>query len=171
MAGDLGFEVRSEGPLAEGGEGLTRRVFEAAREAVGDIADYFQREVVRRTPSGATGALRASIRARVRGQTLDALRGEVASPLAYARTVEYGRPPGSSIPPWRAGSPLYLWTRRRVSVGDGEVERVSFLIARAIGRRGIRGRFMFRDAFEAGRGWIEERVGRLGEEIARRLGG
>ncbi|MBI3024095.1 MAG: hypothetical protein HYY66_00175 [Candidatus Tectomicrobia bacterium] len=156
------------GPLLEGeGEEI---LFTLAGEAVADIAGLLRAETEARAPGGVTGALRGSIVSEVRGGTVDELQGEVFSRSPYAAAVEEGRAPGS-FPPWRPGTPLHAWVRRRIGVADREAGRVSYLVARAISRRGAPGRHMFRDALAASRGRIEERVRRLGEEIARALGG
>ncbi|OGL68813.1 MAG: hypothetical protein A3J27_12110 [Candidatus Tectomicrobia bacterium RIFCSPLOWO2_12_FULL_69_37] len=156
------------GPLLEG-EG-ERILFDLAEAAVADISELLRAEVEARAPEGVTGALRGSIVSEVEGRPLDGLRGEVFSESPYAAAVEEGRAPGG-FPPWRPGSPLHAWVRKRMGVSDREAGHVSYLVARSIARRGIQGRHMFRDALAASEGRIEERVRRLGGEIAEALGG
>ncbi|MBI3127901.1 MAG: HK97 gp10 family phage protein [Candidatus Tectomicrobia bacterium] len=157
-----------EGPLLEGeGEEI---LFRLAERAVADIAGMLRAEVEARAPGGVTGALRGSIRSEVRGGSVEELQGEVFSLSPYAAAAEEGRAPGG-FPPWRPGTPLHAWVRRRTGAPDREAGRVSFLVARAIARRGMPGRHMFRGALEASQGRIEERARRLGEEIAAALGG
>lgn len=146
-------------------------VLRLAREAMADVAETLGREVRRRTPSGATGALRRSVFAEVRGTGRGALRGVVASRAAYAAHVEFGRPPGGAMPPWRKGSPLYLWAARKLAPRGGSFESAAFLAARAIAGRGARGRYMFARALEENGGRIERRLDALADEIARRVGG
>ncbi|MDE0331596.1 MAG: HK97 gp10 family phage protein [Nitrospinae bacterium] len=146
-------------------------VFRLAREAMGEITEMLRREVITRTPVGASGNLRGSIFPTIRGDIPGELRGVVASRVPYARYVEFGRRPGGGMPPWREGSSLYRWVVRNLESLDGDFESVAFLVARAIARRGSRGRRMFERALEENQSWIEGRIGQLMEEIARRIGG
>ncbi len=69
------------------------------------------------------------------------LMARVYTPLAYAAVMEEGRRPGAKMPPPDA---LRGWARRH-----GIPESALFVLARAIGKRGIKGRFFFRAAKEA----------------------
>ena len=142
-----------------------------AREAMAGITEMLRREVITRTPVGASGNLRGSIFTEIKGANPGALRGVIASRAPYAGYVEFGRRPGGAMPPWREGSPLYRWVVRNLGPPDGSIERVSFLVARAIARRGTRGRRMFARAFEENQGRIDKRIRELMDEIARRVGG
>ena len=75
-----------------------------------------------------TGALRKSINFKASPTGL-----RLFSPIHYARYVELGRKPGSRPPPPRA---LHGWLSRH-----GIPVRAAYVVARAIGRRGIKGRF------------------------------
>lgn len=66
------------------------------------------------------------------------LLGRVYTTLAYARPMEEGRRPGSRPPPPQA---LHGWLRRH-----GIPTGAAWVIARAIGRRGIKGRFFMKAA-------------------------
>lgn len=162
-----------------GGEGLPgarpgaleAEVLRLAREAMAEVMEMLGREVRRRTPSGATGELRGSVFIGIRGDGRGAVTGVVASRCPYAARVEFGRPPGSPIPPWRKGSPLYLWAARKLEPREGSLESAAFLAARAIARRGVRGRFMFARALDENRGRIERRLEALAKEMAERVGG
>lgn len=69
---------------------------------------------------------------------------QVVFPVDYASVVNYGRQANSQMPP---PSALYNWVRRKLGVqGEKEIKRVSFLIARAIGERGIQGTFFAENA-------------------------
>lgn len=82
-----------------------------------------------------TGAMARSITSEVRGMT-----ARVYSPLAYTSVVDQGRRPGAAMPPPAA---LEGWLQRHgLDVG------LAWVIARAIGRRGIVGRFFYRRAAE-----------------------
>mgnify|MGYP001562129445 CR=1 FL=1 len=144
---------------------LRREVGTAVSSIVEDIAG----EARQRTPVGVSGILRASIDTRVTvGRDASTLvMGEVftGAQAPYAVFVEGGRAPGK-FPPWGPGSSLALWVQRII----GDV-RLTFLIARAIARRGIRGRHMFRDALEQVRPTIEPRIAAAVVRISQALGG
>lgn len=142
-----------------------------AREAMAEITEMLKREVMARTPVGASGNLRGSIFTEIKGENPSVLRGVVASRAPYAGYVEFGRRPGGAMPPWREGSPLYRWVVRNLESRDGNFESAAFLVARAIARRGMRGRRMFARAFEENQGRIDKRIRELVDEIARRVGG
>ena len=146
-------------------------VFRLAREAMAGITEMLRREVMARTPVGASENLRGSIFTEIKGENPGALRGVVASRAPYAGYVEFGRRPGGAMPPWREGSPLYRWVAYKLGPPDGSIERVSFLVARSIARRGIPGRRMFARAFDENRSRIEGRIRELLDEIARIVGG
>ena len=142
-----------------------------AHEAMAEITGILRREVMARTPVGASGNLRGSIFTEIKGENPSVLRGVVASRVPYAGYVEFGRRAGGGIPPWREGSPLYRWVAYKLGPPDGSIERVSFLVARSIARHGIRGRRMFARALEENQSRIEGRIRELVDEIARRVGG
>lgn len=75
----------------------------------------------------------------VRGNTLDSLEGRVFSSLPYAIVIDQGRTPGATMPPPQA---LETWIQRVLNFGGSqeELESLAFVVARAIGRKGIRGR-------------------------------
>ena len=146
-------------------------VFRLAREAMAGITGMLRREVMTRTPVGASGNLRGSIYTEIKGENPGALRGVVASRAPYAGYVEFGRRPGGAMPPWREGSPLYRWVVRNLESQGGDFESVAFLVARAVARRGIPGRRMFARAFEDNQSRIDRRIRELVDEIARRVGG
>lgn len=84
-----------------------------------------------------TGALARSITSQVTPPT-----ARVFSTLGYAPVVELGRAPGARPPPPDA---LIGWMARHGMTGD------PWRLARAIGRRGIKGRFFMRAAAEVTR--------------------
>ena len=146
-------------------------VFLLAHEAMAEITEMLRRGVMTRTPIGASGNLRGSIYTEIKGEDPQVLRGVVASRVPYARYVEFGRRAGGRMPPWREGSSLYRWVAHKLGPPDGYTESVSFLVARAIARRGIPGRRMFARAFEDNQSRIEGRIRELLDDIARRVGG
>lgn len=97
-------------------------------------------EVKQRTPHGkpGTSTLHRSIGVRVNKRAGTAT---AYSNVQYAVNVEGGRKRGSRPPPVAA---LLPWVRRA-----GLPPEAAFPIARAIGRRGIKGRWMFRHGGKA----------------------
>ena len=170
IADGLSVEIEARGPLAEGAGAVERIIHSETESAFEDIVRTLEKAVLRRAPRGATGALRGSIVAEVRGETADTLRGRVFSTSDYARAVELGRPPGN-MPPWGEGSPLHAWVQTRLGVAPERSLRVSFLIARKIGRHGTPGRHIFDRAMEDSRSAIDARIRLLGANITERLGG
>lgn len=83
-----------------------------------------------------TGTLKRSI-----VRDLQPLMARVYSPLGYAPVMEYGRAPGSAMPPPDA---LAGWAKRH-----GIPASALFVLARAIARRGIKGRFFMKAGTEA----------------------
>ncbi len=146
-------------------------VFRLAREAMAEITEMLRREVMTRTPIGASGNLRGSIFTEIKGEGRGVLRGVVASRVPYARYVEFGRRAGGGMPPWREGSSLYRWVAHKLDPPDRYIERVSFLVARGIVRHGTSGHQMFARAFEDNQNRIDRRIRELLDEIARRVGG
>lgn len=118
---------------------LDRGFAERYRAALAVMGAIAAREVANAAPVGATGMLAHSITWEVRGSGWRsyALVFSTDEPMKVL-AVEYGRRPGK-FPPWREGSALALWVRRML----GRDERASFLVARAIARRGTRPRAFF----------------------------
>lgn len=70
----------------------------------------------------------------------------VGSQLAYAPFVNYGRKPGKR-PPVNA---IVKWLALKpVDTGDKNIRQVAFAIAAAIGKRGVKPKFMFEKTVEA----------------------
>lgn len=88
-----------------------------------------------------TGALSRAITREVTptyGRVFVARQGAVAQ---YAEVMELGRRAGAKPPPQQA---LVGWMSRH-----GMDPKLAFVLARAIGRRGIKGRFYFKAAYDA----------------------
>jgi hypothetical protein len=137
--------------------------------AVTGIVEEIAADVRANTPVGATGIARAAVATRVM-QGIDArvlVQAEVYTgrQAPYWQYIEEGRAPGKT-PPWGEGSNLRLWVQRVV----GDISR-TFVIARAIGRRGIRARHIFRNALARIRPTIQPRVQAAVDRAARLLGG
>jgi len=81
----------------------------------------------------------------------------VYTPLNYAPVMEYGRRAGAKMPPPHV---LSGWARRH-----GIPQSALFVIARAIGRRGIKGRFFMAKAKQT----VEAALPSMLNEMARKL--
>jgi hypothetical protein len=57
----------------------------------------------------------------------------------YAGVIEYGRRPNSKSPPFGA---IALWAQRRLNLPYEEAARIAPYIARKIGKRGLKGRYI-----------------------------
>lgn len=166
---DYEIELRVEGPLADSRESV-QIISQELHRGMETSVQELERMVRVNTPRGVgIGAgLRGSIAGEVRGRGFD-VQGVVGTPLVYGPVVELGRRPGQKAPPPGA---LDLWVQRILGVPPEEVKRAAFLIGRAIGRRGIPGRFMFKRAkeeFERSR--LPRIIAQMGQAIATRLGG
>ena len=73
--------------------------------------------------------------------------------MFYGTVVEFGRRPGQKMPPV---SVIASWIQQKRGLSVAESMRAAWPIARAIGRRGIPGRFMFRNAAARGTSMVVE---------------
>lgn len=120
-------------------------------------------------PVGVSGRLKNSIGSEVREEGIGSVIGKVGSSLKdeeYPAVMEFGREPGSMPPP----DALVRWvhvkglagvrsikTHRRLGGKKQQADedmQVAWMIARAIARRGIKGRFYMKRGLEAGKGGI-----------------
>jgi hypothetical protein len=62
------------------------------------------------------------------------VQGSVYSNLDYMPYIEEGRRPGSRPPP---SSALYDWVARKLGIAAKDIAGVAFVVARAIGQRGL----------------------------------
>lgn len=76
------------------------------------------------------------------------LEGKVGPSARYGIVVERGRRPGAKAPPVSA---LIGWVTRHPFSGRGSIRSKAFVLARAIGRRGIRARPFLVPAYRTNR--------------------
>lgn len=104
-----------------------------------------------------------------RGWKADVLKTERAVKVynltPYAGVIEKGRRAGARQPP---SEPLARWAQRKLGLPYKRARSVGFLIARAIKRRGIPGKFVLRDAIPKLEAAFETEMTR---ELRRALGG
>lgn len=106
-----------------------------------------------------TGVSRGSVFTEINGSPIDGLTGTVGSAQESVAVWEWGRRAGATPPPISA---IQQWMHRRMGTTD---RGVAFLIARAIGRRGLPAHNTFRNAASKGasvvqRIWVKH-FGRL----------
>lgn len=91
----------------------------------------------------------------IKADKIEPLHYVVAPHVMYAPFVERGRKPGRQ--PGTANG-LGEWIRQKTGLQGKELDRRTFVIARAIGRRGIKAQPFMHPAFEAHRDRIVSRV-------------
>ncbi len=91
----------------------------------------------------------------IQAQRMGMLHYRVGPGVNYARPVEEGRKPGKQ--PGTANG-LMEWVRQKTGLQGKALERRAFVIARAIGRKGIRPQPYAKPAFEAKRSRVVELV-------------
>lgn len=124
--------------------------FQPLKKLLGDAALIAQREARQQAPQD-TRTLARSIAIDVQ-----LFMARVYTQLAYAPVMEYGRRAGAKPPPPEA---LAGWARRHHFGGS------LFVLARAIGRRGIKGRFFMKKAEAA----MRQSIPRLTSEMEKRI--
>lgn len=116
-------------------------------------------------PVGVSGQARQSVGSEVirdnAGSVVGRVFSDLADPYPYPAVIEFGRAPGAMPPP----QALERWVHLKLGVPEAEAPGVAFTIARAIGRRGIKGRFPFK------RGWeqVQARVAGFFDAALRRI--
>lgn len=110
-------------------------------------------EDARRAAPVDTGRLRASILAEIRQSGTTTL-GVVGTNVKYAAAVENG-----SKPHWPPKGPIRQWVQRVLKKRGKELESVTFLVQRAIAKRGTKPRKFLQGALEANRENIKTLLG------------
>lgn len=123
---------------------------------------HLRSEVIDRTPA-AMGTLRASIHGSVE-RMADGMLGVVGTALPYVVPVELGTRP--HFPPVQA---LEDWVRVKLGKTGKEGRSAAFAIARKISKRGTKGHFMFRNAFEANKAEVQRQWDATVSRIAARI--
>lgn len=131
-----------------------------------------RRAVTPMIPIGATGAASRSMISSA-GQTPYMTIGKVTSsmrrPNIYIYVMNAGRPAGKKRPPSNA---LVPWVQEKgLASSFKEAQRIAFLIARAIQKRGITGISFMWNGLDKTKGQIESIHRSAVEAIARELGG
>jgi hypothetical protein len=109
-----------------------------------------------------TGHLRRSITNQVTASPM-LVTTTIGTNVPYARAVEFGRGAGKTPPP---SAPIAAWLGRH-----GGDPGAAFVVARAIGRRGIKGRPFLTRALRELRGQIQTEFRRVPRAVIARIGG
>jgi hypothetical protein len=96
---------------------------------------------------GVTGNYAHGWRSNVEVQSPTSIVGRVASTIksVYPAVIEFGRRPGAKPPPVSA---LVEWVKVKLGATEQTARNVAFLVARAIGRRGLKPRKVLFGAWE-----------------------
>lgn len=140
-------------------EKVTDKEIEAGLTEMGALLERLVAEHAPVGVFGARGGFKGSIFAELRGIPVRELL--VGSTALHAPFVERGRMPGR-MPP---GAPIRLWVEKKLGLRGKEARSVTFLIQRAIGRRGTSGAAPFYRAFTEGRPILERIANKMGGKI------
>jgi hypothetical protein len=141
--------------------------------AAEESAMLLQREVVERTPQGASAG--SGLSGSILAQPVTFFEGDVVSvvgtSLNYAVPVELGTKPHF---PWDKSlpfglTPLVEWVEHKLGYTDEKAVSVAYAIAVTISRKGTEGKFMFRDGFKASEPDIKQRFGQALAQIKQEL--
>lgn len=140
----------------EGADRLQRKLRDPQVVAgpFGELLRTASREAQEVARRGAPGSVARSMQAEVHG-----LQAEVYSTHPAALPIEVGRRAGAPMPPPAA---LEAWARRH------GITAAPFVLARAIARRGIKGRFFLRAARQHLERRLPAYLRELGRDIERR---
>lgn len=123
-------------------------------------------EIVKRSPTGWSGALKGGYGTEMRGVGTTRPVGIIGNPILYHDVVEEGRRPGK-MPPVAA---LIPWVGSKLGIPPGPArESVAFLIARKIGRSGTPPQLMVENGWSAAVDQAETDARKLGVRIVRPL--
>lgn len=120
-------------------------------------------------PRGATGGYKSSIFSKVEGSgpnIIGRVGSNIKKPFPYPLVVEHGRKPGKMPPP----SALERWVHLVLKVPTDRAKGVAFLVARAIGKRGIKARPILTQAFEKSHSKIIGFFGKALDDIVKEIG-
>lgn len=157
MTAPLTIEIKGLDRILRTVRDEPRLIVAPLRSAMEDLSLLAQREAIANAPRDTAGLQRSIMR------EVKPMMARVYTNLQYAPVMEYGRRPGGRMPPPEA---LAGWARRH-----GFPQEALFVLARAIARRGIKGRFFFRKAHDAVERALPARIQQLANEIERQWGG
>ncbi len=80
----------------------------------------------------------------------------IVNEMVYSGVIEGGRRAGARQPPLPA---IQAWVHRKLGVSAAEERSVAFVIARAIGRRGIQGKHVLGQKLDEITGFVTKEIG------------
>jgi len=137
---------------------------ELTRTLVGTSA-MVQAQIVHKLPRGATSHLAQSVGMVGPIVTNNSAQTLIGSSLIYAAPVELGTKP--HMPPI---APLVDWVTAVLGIEEPEAKTVAFKIARKISKKGTKGNFAYRDAFEQSQAAVKVQFKQLLNTIVSKLG-
>ena len=148
----------------EGLDEFVRRFSQAPRIIHDEIGKAARRSGVRveRRAKQLVPVDRGGLRRSISSKPIS-LGASVGTNLPYARAVEFGRGAGTTPPPV---APIAAWLKRK-----GGDPRLAFVVARAIGRRGIPGRPYLTKALDELKPAIRQEFAEVPKRVIARLRG
>ena len=144
------LEVKVEGleelqaAFARAPETAAKHTKTAMLKSVKDIESAWKHGEI---PRGATGGYAHSIFSKVERSgpnIIGRVGSNIKKPYPYPLVIEYGRKAGKMPPP----KALERWVHLVLKVPTDKAKGVAFLVARAIGKRGIKGKFLLTKAYD-----------------------
>jgi hypothetical protein len=117
-----------------------------------------------------TGRLRDSIEWEIRGTGVN-LVGVVGSTLKkeiYPSVMEFGRKKGAKMPPPKK---LERWVQLVLKVPKNEIKGIAFVVARAIGKRGIKGKRFMQKGYNKAKSKVNKNFKKALNDVVRELAG
>lgn len=181
----LEYLITRKGAIFDGkAEEIMNKSLEAAMyEAVA----LLEGEVKKITPKGVMGAqggLLSTIHGEVTGKGTPVLKGIVGEQSKYGEVIEKGRAAGEKMPPGSVayssvrkgdhGTVHYVggllrWIEVKLGVDTETARKLEWPIRKKISKRGFKGTFMFKKAFDANLSKIQDIFDKHGFEVTRKL--
>jgi len=140
---DVTVEIKGLQELMDRFERFDEIAVDEFRSAMGVAVEVTGKLAREKAPVN-LGHLRASITGKVQGGGIvTEVEGIVGAYQPYAQVMEEG-----ADPHWPNMGNLHYWVVRKLGLKGVEAERATFLIARAIASRGLKGRHYMRDGLE-----------------------
>ncbi|PCI62042.1 MAG: hypothetical protein COB35_05005 [Gammaproteobacteria bacterium] len=124
-----------------------------------------QSNIMNKLPRGATSHLAQSVATVGPMVSNNSAQTLIGSSLIYAAPVELGTKP--HMPPI---APLVDWVTAVLGIEEPQAKTVAFKIARKISKKGTKGNFAYRDAFEQSQTLVRSQFKQLILTIRKKLG-
>lgn len=167
-----GYTIEWEPPLddiIESLDGFDKTANKHLRKGMLQSVILIESKVRPLTPVGVSSRLRNSIFHSVKNDLGANVIGTVGSNLKeeYPAVMEFGRKPGKMPPP----SALERWVKIVMRVPAKDVKGVAFVVARAIGKKGIKGRFYMKKGWDQSKAQVNryfaQALDKIVEDLAR----